>query len=306
MLIPWLNKIQLSRGWSNSIYQRQKWEGSPRMTEWVRANTIFGSWANIEYRALSLGPHNQFLTVDRSFCEHDVHSICCGPQSSKCTVVSWYPEERVWWSCPMLYSSHVARELDIDLRARLRAELDRFINQRSTIKRRESKGLSRPKHIKCMIYVGLEDTLRQAPTSYRIGRLEISRREIFERIRAVHGWIGPPQRVVSLEDCELTLAPSQGHTLASVCLLGESVVLRFHGILYPPGQSESESLILLFMWSGTRFGPLIWWFWTLKRVHRGTWESGDPDLTPRNSQSLGCPAPLGVRPAGFGMAGSKQ
>lgn len=46
--------------------------------------------------------------------------------------------------------------------------------------------------------------------------------------------------MVSLEDCELALASSQGHTLASVCLLLESVVLRFHGVLYTPGQPESE------------------------------------------------------------------
>ena len=82
---------------------------------------------------------------------------------------------------------HMARELCLDLRRRVRAELDKFINQRTTIKRKESKGLSRPKQIKCMTYVGLEDTLRQVPTSDRIERLEISRREIFERIRAARG-----------------------------------------------------------------------------------------------------------------------
>lgn len=81
----------------------------------------------------------------------------------------------------------MARELCLDLRARLRAELDKFINQRTAINRRESKGPRRTEHIKCVIYVGLEDTLRQVPTSYRIERLEISRKEIFEIIRAVHG-----------------------------------------------------------------------------------------------------------------------
>lgn len=80
-----------------------------------------------------------------------------------------------------------ARDLCTDLRARLRAELDKFINQRTTIKGKESKVLSRPKHIQRLTYVGLEATLRQAPTSGRIERLEISGRGIFERIRAVRG-----------------------------------------------------------------------------------------------------------------------
>lgn len=30
-----LHKIELSRAWSNNFSQRQKWEGSTRMTEWV-------------------------------------------------------------------------------------------------------------------------------------------------------------------------------------------------------------------------------------------------------------------------------
>lgn len=83
-----------------------------------------------------------------------------------------------------IQSSCMARELCIHFRVRRRAELDKYINQRTTVKREKPKGLSRPKHIKCMIYVG---TLRQAPTGYRIERLEISGREIFERIGAVHG-----------------------------------------------------------------------------------------------------------------------
>lgn len=48
----------------------------------------------------------------------------------------------------------------------------------------------------------------------------------------------------------------------------------------PCEQSESEAgLILLFMWSRIGFGPLIWWFWTLKKEGGSAWESSDLSIT---------------------------